>query len=237
MPLLKTRLKSYWALDEASGTRVDKHGTANLTPVNAPGNTTGLVYATALDNVNASGQNLFYNDTTGLYAFGNTDFTIAAWVKATSLIDNMTIIGRGNFDTGDRDFIVYYSTGLFGFNTYEAAGGGGGHGCSADEPVFTGVWYLVISEWDTTADRIRQSVNADLTNEGFSATGGSGIYASGSQELSVGLMNGVEGTNWDGVLGPIMIWNRLLTAAEKTKLYRDGKGLQYEAFPKFLLVH
>ncbi|MGH9256585.1 MAG: hypothetical protein ACRD3C_18650, partial [Vicinamibacterales bacterium] len=78
---------------------------------------------------------------------------------------------------------------------------------------------------DPTADTLNISVNNGATN--------STAYTFGSYDspapFVVGRANNF-GNLWDGRIGPLMRWNKVLTSDERTALYNNGNGLRFESF-------
>ena len=83
-------LVSYWKLDEASGIRVDSHGTNHLTPINNPIGTSGRV-GNACDFESSSAQHLSHADPTPL---GDEDFAYTLWFKRESVGVQQQLIAK-----------------------------------------------------------------------------------------------------------------------------------------------
>jgi hypothetical protein len=107
---LATSLISYWPFNEASGTRSDLHGTNHLAATNTPGQGTGLVYANAATFTEGDYRSLSLADNASL-STGDISFTIAAWVKFTSIPGyNYTLGGKHNFNASIDEYLLYLSS-------------------------------------------------------------------------------------------------------------------------------
>jgi len=223
---LLTNLISYWALDEASGTRVDLHGGHDLTDNNSVGAGTGLVYGTAADFDAASNQFLTLSDHADL-SVGDIDFTLAAWVKLADKGTNRDVAGKG--DSDDQEYSLQYiaANDRFKFTVYTSTGFAGATTVSADAfgSPSTGTWYLVVGWHDATENEIAIRVN--LQSDAASHT-------TGSYDSNASFAIGIANTNFpgymDGLIGPVMFWKRRLTLDELNELYNGGAGLPYAAF-------
>jgi hypothetical protein len=219
-----TNLISYWGLDEASGSRADRHGTNTMSEAGTVGTTTGLVYPLA---ANLSGTNGFFiNDNASLSVSGATqEYTLCSWVKLGSIVGTQEILSKG--DDPNKSYLLEYNSGSsrFEFSTYEAAGLVNGHSVIANSlgAPSTGIWYFIIA-W-----RESNGVMKIQVNDGTVDTGGTNATAYDDPgEFDMGFTNNL-GNNLTAVIGPILFWKRVLSAAERTELYNGGAGLTYAA--------
>jgi len=90
---LTDNLISFWGLEETSGTRVDAHGTNNLTDNNTVTSATGKV-GTAGQFTNANSEYLSITDNASL-STGDIDFSAQAWVYFDSFGTQRGIINKG----------------------------------------------------------------------------------------------------------------------------------------------
>jgi hypothetical protein len=223
---LLTDLVSFWALDEASGaTRADSHGSNDLTDNNTVGQGTGNVYANAADFDRSSSEYLDIADAaqSGLDITG--DMTILAWVNAESLTDYDTILSKWRNTGNDRAFVLsrYTAAGYWSFDL--SSDGANRTQLTLSNSPSTSTWYLIAAWHDGTANEMGMSIN-NGTPQTKAHTGG--IFNS-SQPFYVGtsFYNTAFLYCWDGLIGPVSIYNRVLTASEITSLYNSGNGLKY----------
>ena len=223
---LLTNLISYWALDEASGTRVDVHGGHDLTDNNTVGVGTGLVYGSAADFDAASNEWLSVTDHADL-SVGDIDFTVAAWVKLADKSTNRDICGKGDGD--DQEYSLQYiaASDRFKWTVYTATGFSSPTAILADSigSPSTGVWYLVFGWHDASENEVTIRVNT-VDNAAAHTTG---CYDSNAS-FTVGIANTNFPGYMDGLIGPVMFWKRILTLDELLEVYNGGAGLTYAAF-------
>lgn len=236
---LTTSLVSYWKLDEASGNRVDSHGTDTLTEFNGVDSAAGLVYANAanFDSVNSeilvgAGANI-----------GNTDATFAIWINPDDVGSLSNVTQRGGA-SGYEWSLDLWSDGRYRFRAASAAGevnatfvaDGGGFG-GGNGPV-NNSWGLAIVYHDAANDLIGIATSLNSFTR-YTAAYSFGIWAGGNP-IGMAAAPFYFPAYFDGQLGPAMYWSRLLTDPEITQLYNGGAGLTYAAFGpaarRFLLV-
>jgi hypothetical protein len=217
----KVGLVSYWNLDEASGTRVDAHGDNDLTDnntvlsvINAPPALDGA----AASFVAANTEWLSKDNDTSL-AFGDADFTISAWFKTVA--HGGFIIGHAINGTAFNYTLQCYEGDLYWYvfdGTTRVGDVNGSGGTLRD-----GNWHHVVAWYSTTGtDRVYFSVDDGTA---LSDT------LSGPPTKSTADFNvGVEDVNapWDGQIDEVAIWSRVLTADERTELFRLGRGKFYD---------
>lgn len=234
---LMTDLVEYWPLNEASGTRAGLHASKALTDNNTVLSGTGLIYATVADFERSNTEWLSRANDTDLAVSGHQDYTYAMWVKLESKTGNMAIIskmeGASPFapewrlqyrvsDVGNED--------RFRANTYSDGGavGTGVYASSLGAPALA-TWYLLVVWHDATADTLNIQGNNGTVNSAAHSTGG----WDGSHSFYVGGVNGLD--TYDGLLGPLMFWRRVLTSQERSDLYNGAAGLSYAAFTPSLV--
>ncbi len=228
---LLTSLISSWELDEASGDAVDSHGSNDLTDYNSTGSGTGLVHANARD-FEIGSQNYFSGSGSGLSP-GDTDFTIQAWVKLESEVsDYSTIVSK--WLAGNHEYFLGYDPSSNRFTWSVSADGSTQSTVLADFPHFVvGYWYLVTAWNNSTTNEIGIHVN---NSQAYTTSHSGGAYA-GSAPFAVGFdsSNPSATTNnyFDGLIGPVRFWNRLLTQAEMLGTTNYRRGLTYAELSAF----
>lgn len=220
---LSSGLKSYWKLDESSGTAADSVGTETLTlqasTTFATGKINNGITQSSASSVGAVGA-----------TSGNLDFTqyplaVSAWFNTsrnTSVPNGDMMIFSKQQTASPFDRFTLSVDPTTGF----AKGGYFGSGTSGS---ITGASALNNSAWHHAVFTI-------------SSSGGGTLYIDGSS-VGTTTYSGTLGTtkkttlgiNWDvstnnpfyGSLDEIGVWNRELTSAEVTRLYASGAGSQY----------
>ena len=218
-------LISFWKLDEASGTRVDAHGSNDLTDNNTVGQGTGNVYANAADFVRANAEYL---------TSASTDFeviatiTIGAWIKIDSFAPtngNWIINKRGTALGAGWQLAVSSGNSKVFFDVIDDPFTGTITGTTT---LSTGTWYFVHGQIDGTTYKV--GLNGSW--EASSSYAGS-LAAETSYSLTLGTASwNPTSTNTlrhDGLIGPAMFWNRALSDAEIAAL-ADKDDTFYDQF-------
>lgn len=222
---LTDSLVEYWPLNEASGSRAGSHAGLTLTDENTVLSTTGKVYALAADFDSASNERLSRLDEASL-STGNIDFTIACWAQFESKGANRTLAAKadnGGAGNVEWSLIFYNGQDRINFQVNSGAGFLNKTEIKADNfaspPLST--WFFVVGWHDATADTINIQVNDGTAN--------SAPYTFGCYDNAAPFVIGDSGflEFWNGLIGPVMFWKRVLTASERTTLYNGGNGLTY----------
>jgi len=222
---LLTNLISYWKLDEASGTRVDSHGTNDLTDNGSVGSGTGIINSAA-DFESSTPQYLSHSDNSDL-STGDIDFTFACWLKPESVAGNMVIAGKSTAASGGEEWILRYN--LLA-DRFRLTVQGGSTYTEIDANSFgfpvVGSWHFVVIWHDSVNNLVGISVNAG-TPDTASHTAG---VNDGSGPFQIGKYPNDPSQYWDGLVDEAGFWKRVLTSQERTDLYNSGSGLAYSAF-------
>lgn len=220
---LLTSLISYWKLDEVSGTRVDSHGTNDLTDNNTVGSTTGKINLAG--SFIAANTEFLSRASNSDFQTGNIDYTFTLWVNIASKPNYMGFITKDDINAS-REYLVDYDvvsdrfafangTGLNILNTILANNLGSPSAAT---------WYFIVAWQDVTGNSVNIQVNDGTvdtaTRSGTPGTGASafqlGAFASAGLPLPV-----------DGLIDEVGFWKRILTAQERTDLYNAGNGFAY----------
>lgn len=220
-PNLKTGLISFWELEEASGTRVDAHGSNNLTDVNTVTQATGKV-GNAAQFTAANSEELNIADNASL-STGDIDFTLAAWVYLDTLPTTGSIMTKWTSGGNQREHMMIYQTGLFRF--FVSSNGSASSSVSATTfgAPSTATWYFVVGWHDAANNVIGISVNGTANTASYS----SGVFDS-SSDFRIGTA-GFGGAFMDGRIDQAGFWKKVLSTEEKTFLYNSGNGRAYSA--------
>lgn len=213
-------LVSYWALDEASGTRVDSHGSNDLTDNNTVGSTTGII-STAADFEASNSEYLSHADNADL-STGDIDFSFSFWVNAESFGSPWRIVAKG----GAND-LEYSLEGYGGAAYWRVTSGTGFANDTAVQAtnagtLSTATWYYIVVWHDSVNNQIGICVNDGTPN---TASYSAGTYDSGA-EFRIGTFP-TYGGDWDGLIDEVGFWKKVLSSQERTDLYNSGAGLAY----------
>ena len=216
---LATDLVSYWELEEASGTRVDSHGSNDLTDNNTVGQGTGIIGDGADFERTNTDEYLSYNDTGGVFN-PSGDFSISLWYKLEST-GNACLVDYGNDassgwliqdEASNRIFVRRDTTTGNKDVTYTHTQDTSWH------------HLVVVSDQGSTL-----KIYYDGTERSSIANGGTGDGTTGEFKIGA-LLNGASYVNeMDGVIDEVGFWSRALSASDVTALYNSGAGLPYEA--------
>ena len=138
---------------------------------------------------------------------GTTALSVLAWVYLDDT-SNTTIIGKyasNNWNIG------IYSGLWFGIKT------SGWGGITGDNPP-TNEWAHVAGTWDGSTQKVY--ING-VENQSGSKTG---TITYGSQDVIIGNLEGATGFYYDGKIGPILVYDKALTATEITQNYNTQKS-------------
>lgn len=224
---LTSGLVAYWDLDEASGNRADDGGGVyTLTDNNTVTSTAGLG-DTVANFTAANGESLSTTTLTDIHG-GDKNFSIVAWANLATNSSVMGVVGL-TASASVLDYALLYNNGyLTGRYQFYVNWGTSNYFATATTlgKPSTSTWYMLYAEYDYDNNIIRMSANAGPKDDGQQPanhplnTSGT-VFAIGQQPFSSG------GRYFNGQIGRVGYWNRILTADELTSLYNGGTGLKY----------
>lgn len=217
-------LISHWRMTEASGQRVDVHGTNNLTDNNTVGTAAGK-FGNGADFIPANLEYLSIPNNAGL-ATGDIDFTVVAWAKFDDLSVERAILSKYDITlTANRSYKLsaHPSVGVvFSLNGPNAGDIFHNNGT----PISTGVFHLFIA-WH---DSVNNQVGFVLDNGSPQTAAWTDGTRAGTAPLIIGGTpdNSVINSNMmDGVIHSVSLFKRMITPADRTALWNSGNGLPY----------
>lgn len=237
-----TNLVSCWEMDEDGGPYVDSVGSNDLTAVNTPTRTAGLVStgtaSTAVSDMalhsSATADNrLGLTNTDGsTFSFGdiNTtgELTVAFWA-------NSTIATAGHLTTMYNPNSYYQwgiangwgSAGRWKLTVYDGVAAECAALIAAEDALSLHQWYLVVARIDTTSVSLRindGSVTASCTPDSW--TPNSMTTGGGGKDFGVGGDHATS-QSYTGSMDNYAIWTKKLSAADETTMYNSGAGTFY----------
>ncbi|KKM75735.1 hypothetical protein LCGC14_1387300, partial [marine sediment metagenome] len=223
-----TSLITHWKLNEASGNRLDAHGTNTLGDNNTVLQGTGKI-GEAADFEALNSEWLSRGIDTDFQLSADEDFTWAVWVKLESKPGNDMYFFHGASGAADKDTayaIRWDNTGdRFEFVLGDETSAGIEAADNLGAPALA-TWYLIIVWHDKAANTINIQVNDGTVDSSAWANGTNSTF-NGATELGRRSWSGA-GTYFDGLLDSVSFWKgRVLTSAERTELYNGGAGLDY----------
>jgi hypothetical protein len=230
---LATNLVSYWELEESSGTRVDSHGSNDLTDNNTVGTATGKIGEGAdFELGNSEYLSITEASQSGLDLTG--DHTFAFWYNPETLLSSGTQtfidkwLGSGNqraylyrLDNTSNDGVGYQ---LSSTGSVESSGS-----LDLGTTLSTGTFYHIAITYNT-GGVVTAYLNGVKVDED---TGVATSIFNSSSDVYIGSDTGT-GSYMDGVLDETGVWSRTLTAGEVSNLYNSGSGLSYSSTNKTL---
>lgn len=212
-----TGLVAHWELEETSGTRVDSHGSYDLTDVNTVGSGTGK-QGTCADFVRASSEMLTVSDGSDL-ELGSGDYSLSAWLRPDNTTNLQGVICKMD-QSPSRGFTLIVNSGSFvmahqgvdNFNTPAVT-------------ITAGNWYHIVCTYNATTDEGIMYIN------GTASTPKTLSYApTASSYLALGNYGDGLSYYYDGLIDEVSIWkNRILSSGEVTAIYNSGNGIPYES--------
>lgn len=226
MPVSKQNLISYWKLDESSGTRVDSHGSYDLTEVASTPSGTGKINNGIEPVAGTPFSRLSAGDISDL-EIDDEPFCISVWVQIANKSNDITAVTKGDEFTTGIEYRLKY---LFGTDELNFEVGGTTVQANALGSPTLNTWYHVYCWHDPDSDIIGIRINDSLEDTIAHSTGSAGE----AKEFMVG--NGVNSIIWEfqewiGKIDELGIWKgRLLESSEITTLYNGGNGYSYDLF-------
>lgn len=220
---LKDNLVAHWDLDETSGTRVDSHGSYDLTDNGTVGFATGKI-SNAADFDSAVPEYLTRaSHEAALAADGGMQ--IAGWLNADSVTGTQRLLGQHNAGVTNSSWMLYLSGSTLTFRVVDS--GGATTEVSWGSALSAGTWYYVEAYYDpTTSDVIGVCVNrgtdATTSTSGFTAAEGNAAFAMGAAAAG--------GSAFNGKLDEWAFWSALKSTADRNAAYGSGSGLAYASW-------
>ena len=226
---LATDLKAFWEFEETSGTRVDSHGSNDLTDDSSVGSTTGKCGTNAVDFVRSSSDSLSIADNADVNPTGDTSF--ACWFKLTTDTSGQirAFFGKdGGATTRGYASWFFNSSGTHQFKFFVSQDGSSSEELTVGigSTLSTGTWYHVVGVWDASTSTIEFFL--DGVSVGTATGTRTAIHDNGAS-FYVGRFGNYSGDYTDMAIDDMGLWHRKLTNPQITGLYNGGTCLPYEA--------
>jgi len=219
-------------MDEAAGNAVDDIGPYTVAAINAPGAAAGKLYPTARECVRASAQ--YFQAEIAALNFAS-DFTMAFWEypytytmvagQYNYLVSNGPSSWTGGYvihHTHDGSLVIYL---------YDNTGPTHDWIEHTGEIPTLNQWNFVVWTYNITTGAVtmRLNANAEKTYTFDPAVGSLKANNSADQAFTIGCYPAIVTPThyFDGRIGPVCFWNRVLTSAERLDLYNAGAGVAY----------
>lgn len=236
---LTTSLVSYWELEETSGTRVDSHGSNDLTDNNTVTSGTGI-QGTCADFEVDNSEYLSITDASqsGLDLTGDLSFNF--WFKPETQ-DGVErhVVAKFQESGNHRAYTFSYTAnGASGFLRLTADDNGTAPATSltsSNTTINSGTWYMATLTYDASAGTAKFYL--DASQIGSNVTGGPTSIHNGGADFRIS--GTADGSGLvDGLIDEVGVWSKILTTSEISDLYNSGSGIPYEEVstftPKFI---
>jgi len=220
---LNSNLVDYWKMNEAAGDILGAYANKNFTVSGTINSAAGKVYSTAR-LFPGPGTLAVGTRNNNDVRFGDADVAFAFWwyeyTTPSGSFPNLYhyLWQQDGWDGG-------YTIGLNGTNQlfFQSAIGGGVadtlHSSVITSPLNT--WHFAILWYDQATSTLHLKVD-----NGPETTQVGSTHLAGTNPARIGSDSGT-GNVMNGRIGPIAVWNRLLTVSEMTQLWNNGNGLTY----------
>lgn len=211
---LRSKLTSWWTMEEASGTRNDSHGTNHLTDNNTVTRAGGR-QAYGAQCTAANTEYLSKTSNSDLQ-IGNNPRTFVGWFRRDTVGSFVRLIGKEGAQ--NEYYLAVGANGAVEFTVWSPAGSA----TSATTPgstIAVLTWYFVRAWHDPVLDTINVQVNNGTI---YSAAFSAGVRTS-TNDFRIG----GSSTPFNGRLDEWAVFNAVLTTAEATALYNGGAGISY----------
>lgn len=218
---------SHWEFEESSGTRVDSHGSNDLTDNNTVGQATGKQGNGAdLERTNTEYLSISNAAQSGLKITG--DMSVSMWLKVEDQVTSGTIeyqlYNRYQSAGNHRSFsLTYiYNGGTYAIQVITSANGSTIKYGNISQTFTPGTWYHLVAVYDASAGSVELYVNGSSigTISGLDTA----LYAD-SAPVEIGAQSGAY--TFDGVLDEVTVTSDVITSGEVTTIYNSGDGIPY----------
>lgn len=209
-------LDAWFTFDEASGNILDSSGNGYThTEQNGVSRTTGKINGCSTFN----GSNDWYQRGSSQFPWNcSADWTIAVWVRPQSSSRMSIITSTQNTHGFNLECNTTYSPRL---NVYAA---GWKRVNLPTNTLSFNTWGCIIA-WLDVSGRLAYITHNNGTPSSVSTQVNPNVSTSQS---SIGAYNGGQlGYWWNGEIDEMGIWNRILTADERTEYYNSGNGIGF----------
>ncbi len=171
----------------------------------------------------ANGESFYCADNADISG-GNTDFSVACWVRLDSRSATRYIFAKWTGVPATSEYCIYFNPTSPDVFTWQVSDGSSTQSVSASlgGQAVIGDWYFLRAYHDAANNLIGLSVNAGSDNQAVWSTG----VGDTTTSLFVG-QSGLATSYWDGAIGSLGIWRRKLSTSETTALYNQGRRLIY----------
>jgi hypothetical protein len=219
-------------LNEVSGTVYDRCLAGQLTGTPNSYYPASALYGRPIKSYSTgrllNGSNQYFNQASAAATnqMGNFSFTFAVWFNKSTIStgNNDGIFAKDNNTGTQREYRLYFNDnfGSSGYLTFGVSQNGTSYTEVTDYTIGNlpqgaqGTWHLAVCWYDYTANTIYiQTDNQTAQSQG----GFTNVFSGTLSPFEIGRQ---QLTYFPGTIGPMGIWKRTLTAAERTALFRGN---------------
>ena len=236
LPVSLDDMKCYYRFEQTSGNlentasdigSSDAIANSDLVVSNATQGTTGKIdygvtFASGSEALKASSMSL-----ADLGFLSNADalWTICGWVKATTRAGSEAIICNSDFGSDENGVLIRTADASGHINLICGTNGDDMFQATSGTVAIPDTnWNFLMVQYNNSTGNVKMSVN-DGTVETVSKSSGGALTNSDTPSTYLYMGNVPELSNdWIGSLDEFVIFNRILTTAELTKIYNAGSG-------------
>ena len=227
-PNVAANLTNYYTLNEASGTRYDSTGLADLAETGTVTSTAGKQSNAAYMPYDYSLKYLTASTVTGTPGDLSSNFSMCQWVRIDALpstVVNSMVVGRDAAADGSisQHFIRISTGGVISGVVGRTVAWSANITATTATTMSLATWYFVAYRWNASTKVVTISVNGG-TNYTATATESTTSDATNKYNISLPVNSGATyGVAFDEVA----VWSRELSATDITYLYNAGAGRTY----------
>lgn len=223
---LSTNLQAYWKLDEPSGDRFSQVGSNTLTDSNNTLSIVGIRNQAA--NFVVANTNLLYISSANILNTSSSNFSVSGWVYQNTFRDGQFIQQGWDTNTNVNFSVLLVNNRDVLFRVTSNGTVASSVSVTASASWNTGSWFNIIA-WHSNNSHIGLSVNNVVTTAAYTGTNfmSSAGFLSIGNEITTGLNYPNITNTLDGRIDEVGLWNKVLTAQERSDLYGGGTGNTY----------
>lgn len=220
-------LVGYWKMDELDDTTARKDEMALIGDLSVSGTPTPADWAKygVSTNLVAAGSDYLYRTSNFYSQMGNFDFTMGGWVRFHGTTTTQRLIGKWT-STGKEYLLYLFYSGSSASLYFIIYDGSSNYQVQATSfgNLASNKWYFCVGYYDATNNLVGVGVN-DVWN---TAAGGSSGAAIGTTQFTIGCDADGSTDQMNGLVDEFWLYRqRLLTSAELTWLYNNGRGRSF----------
>lgn len=240
LPVVTTDLKAYFSLN---GTKIESisntsSSTGNSVTYNTYGSRKGVVCGGG--EYSATATNFIQNVNINNFALTATNgVSISVWIYPTNITTTNSIVlsfVNNNANWLGGGFLLLVRSNAINYTYANYTNGYAGFCEKTGLTISNNTWYHVVATFDginKTGEIYINNIDQTTAENSFTNSGSnvSGLNITSTNILSIGTSNiksasagyqGVNFTNFTGVISKVGIYNKILTQAEVTSLYNAG---------------